>query len=656
MKIESVSLTPIEYMERECPLVYKNINKLNLIKHRFQGKYVITPELIKLKKTGNKIVLFSPLLLKIYLIEKDTYEKLIAGEIGKNTQALIDSNLIIPENFNIFPKRDKFIIKVSLTSDCNLKCIYCCYNGGKSKEHIDTDFVKEVIDYVIKNEPEKKPIIYFSGGEPTMEIGKIKEICGYVKSKMKKKSYSFIIASNGLFSEKNDKWLLKNMDSIVISFDGLPEIQNVTRPLKNGNKSSEIVQSKIKRLVQKQKPPKTYSVITRYNVEKQTEIVNYLYRLGIKIMAFLPLKPFGRSINKNLGFNRDIFIENFLRAKEIAEDYGILLKANYLNVNEVLGNSCRIGSSLQLSEGGELINCQFLKDYLLATKSSFDAYSIGYYDKKNKKLVINNKKNAELMSNRNVLTIPECHECFAKWLCGSGCPLKALKDFGDMYKHGRDCYAVKKTLMRYLTFKIEKHFIKITPHLKKENNELHFSMFFNKFNLNVSKNDENIKGSSLVKIKLPCDFEKIYKSIANETRSRRAKTTLFLLSFNFSLDEYRKNLKNIMRFIGKLKKNKIYFKITKPIPKCLLTEKYSKFSEEFNIPKSCLDCLELFMVDGEKIKLCNGEEYYLKNFINRDEIYNQFKKNKTKNNDGKCIFCKYHIRGNCDTICSQYLF
>ena len=652
MKIKSLHLTPLNDLKNENSLAYENLNKLKLFRNKHVEKFVITPELIKLKQVEDQIFLFSPLLLKIHSISKDKYENLISNKFKDDIKEFINNDLVIPENLDFFPKDDKFFVRVSLTGNCNLKCIYCIFKGGESKKNIDPEFVKAALDYLIKNYPERKILIFFSGGEPTMQVENIKDIYNYVKSTMKKDMYSFAITTNGMFSEKTITWVLENIDSIAISFDGLPEIQDTTRPMKNGKSSTKIVEENINKLLEYGKSPKISSVITKYNVRKQTEIVNYLNRMGIDKIVFLSVKPFGRSINKNLGFTREIFIKNFLMAKEMAEDYGILLKTNSLNMTFPLKNSCKLGSSFELTENGEVLGCQFLKDYFSSIKSSLDLHSIGHYDRKRKKLIITNEKNIQILSDRNVLTIPECRQCFAKWSCGSGCPLKSFREFNDLYRPSKDCYAIKMLLRKYLMFKIGKHFIRIKPYIEKKDNKLYFSMFFNKLKLNVSKNHQNIKTSSLIRIDNSGNLEKIYRHIVNETNKMSPKTTLFLLSFNMNFNDYEKRLPAIIKFLRKLKSNRIHFKVTKPLPKCLLASKYSTISEEFSIPKSCSECLELFIVESGKIKLCNGKEGKLENFLDRNEIY-KFKQDNINDSDKRCKFCKYNIRKQCNALCSH---
>ncbi len=59
------------------------------------------------------------------------------------------------------------------------------------------------------------------------------------------------LTSNGVWSEDQCSWILENIDSISLSMDGLPGVQDHNRPLANGGKSSTILMRIINRLDEK---------------------------------------------------------------------------------------------------------------------------------------------------------------------------------------------------------------------------------------------------------------------------------------------------------------------------------------------------------------------------------------------------------------------
>ncbi len=145
-----------------------------------------------------------------------------------------------------------------LTTQCNLQCRYCY---GKSCDDIGTDFEDYEIDYTLpstinypvewleefcKKDPEC--ILTFYGGEPTLNMGKIKQIMDRVPAKR------FLIQTNGLLLEKLEPEYVNRLHTILVSIDGNEEltdyyrgagihrrvIENVKRIMDNGFKGEVI--------------------------------------------------------------------------------------------------------------------------------------------------------------------------------------------------------------------------------------------------------------------------------------------------------------------------------------------------------------------------------------------------------------------------------
>jgi len=113
---------------------------------------------------------------------------------------------------------------VTLTTKCNLRCTYCY---GKSCEDFGSDFGDLQIDYTIPTtinyeltdlvnfvRQDPYPTIIFYGGEPFLEIEKIKKIMDEIEADR------FIIQTNGLFLDRLDPEYARRLDTILVSIDG----------------------------------------------------------------------------------------------------------------------------------------------------------------------------------------------------------------------------------------------------------------------------------------------------------------------------------------------------------------------------------------------------------------------------------------------------
>jgi len=113
---------------------------------------------------------------------------------------------------------------ITLTTQCNLKCRYCY---GKSCEDFGSDFHNLEIDYslptsmtydvqALKNflREEPKPLLVFYGGEPLLQMRKMKAIMDTIPWAR------FVIQTNGLLLDRLEAEYLQRFDSIFASLDG----------------------------------------------------------------------------------------------------------------------------------------------------------------------------------------------------------------------------------------------------------------------------------------------------------------------------------------------------------------------------------------------------------------------------------------------------
>ena len=118
-------------------------------------------------------------------------------------------------------------ITFSVTDDCNLMCKYCYFTHKTNKNKMSFEVAKKTVDYVLSD---PSLLIYegviwdFIGGEPTLEMDLIDEICDYILYKMyvtKHKwlsCYRIMIGTNGLLytSEKLQKFI-QNLKILIIN-------------------------------------------------------------------------------------------------------------------------------------------------------------------------------------------------------------------------------------------------------------------------------------------------------------------------------------------------------------------------------------------------------------------------------------------------------
>jgi len=117
---------------------------------------------------------------------------------------------------NASPLSAPYLCYINLTNNCNLRCLHCLGNYGvKIKGELNFEEWKKVFDDLIKNN-----VFYvnISGGEATTHPDFLK-IINYLS----KIGLHYILTTNGVFSTKFLKEIIKNRDYLIgikISLDG----------------------------------------------------------------------------------------------------------------------------------------------------------------------------------------------------------------------------------------------------------------------------------------------------------------------------------------------------------------------------------------------------------------------------------------------------
>lgn len=122
---------------------------------------------------------------------------------------------------------------VILTKQCNSRCKYCyeksmADSGDKINKKFKFDFqMPDKISYSIKELKkfialDKNPVLTFYGGEPLLEIEKIKEIMDNIEAR-------YMIQTNGLLLDKIPTGYANKFDKILVSIDGNKEITDFNR-------------------------------------------------------------------------------------------------------------------------------------------------------------------------------------------------------------------------------------------------------------------------------------------------------------------------------------------------------------------------------------------------------------------------------------------
>jgi len=309
-------------------------------------------------------------------------------------------------------------ISVIITEECNLRCEYCLTSSGKYQKKpltIDFEFAKVGIKDYFDSGPFRELRIY-SVGESTTQIDMVRNVVDYAQEISETKVHTEL-QSNGYFTHDIAKWLSKNIDTVWISLDGPPEIQDALRKDKKRQDSSKTIKKNIKFLVDKTEVG-IRSTTTSININKQKELLDYCNSLGVINVASKPvLSPVGTT--KDL-YSVDLmdYAQKFLDAWHYAQTidmyYTCVLIFNFDYATEYACRACF--PTPHLTPDGFVSAC----DRAFLGSTPLQELIYGKWNAE-KGLIEYDYEKIRKIRQRKPEFMPICTNCIAKDFCAGNC-------------------------------------------------------------------------------------------------------------------------------------------------------------------------------------------------------------------------------------------
>ncbi len=179
-------------------------------------------------------------------------------------------------------------LSIFLGGGCNLDCSYCFIDKENLKKIIpNVPELKRGISFFLKHSI-KEPTINFTGGEPLLYWGELKELIEYLKRNEKKRAF-IVLSSNGtLLNKERSEFLAENNVGLSISLDGKQDVNDVNRVFKNDKERSvfKTVWKNIKNL--NKEKIKISLIFTPSTVNHLTENIKFFVENGFRLIDFYP--------------------------------------------------------------------------------------------------------------------------------------------------------------------------------------------------------------------------------------------------------------------------------------------------------------------------------------------------------------------------------
>lgn len=323
--------------------------------------------------------------------------------------------------------------------DCNMNCAYCfgdkgAFEGIRCLLSLETG--KKAIDFLLTHSGSRRNLeIDFFGGEPLMNFDVVKELVKYGRETEGQygKNIRFTITTNGiLLDDDKIKYINENMDNVILSIDGRPEVNDRMRKTVNGKGTYDIITKNYKNFVSKREG--TYYVrgtFTRYNLDFAQD-VKHLLDLGFSNVSVEPVVTDSKydyalrdedidTILYEYDRLSDMYIRNAKEGKPFDFfHFNVDLNQGPCVLKRIFG--CGAGTEyVAVSPEGDIYPChQFVGN---------TAYRLGNLDDEKFENRLYDTFNKAHIYNKS-----DCVECWAKFYCSGGCHANAMNTNEDIMK------------------------------------------------------------------------------------------------------------------------------------------------------------------------------------------------------------------------------
>ncbi len=332
---------------------------------------------------------------------------------------------------------------------CNLSCEYCFAAQGKyhgDRALMSFEVGRQALDFLIANSGNQKNLeVDFFGGEPLMNWDVVKQLVAYGRSREQEtgKHFRFTLTTNGVLVDDDViEFANREMNNVVMSLDGRPEIHDLLRKTPNGKGSYDLIVPKFQKFAKARGDREYYirGTYTHNNVEFTKDIF-HMADLGFKELSMEPVvcspdDPYALTKEDLPILQRqyEILAEEMLKREKEGRGftfyhYMIDLEGGPCIYKRISG--CGSGTEyLAVTPWGDLYPChQFVGDEKYLMGNVWDG--------------VKNTEMRDCFKNCNAYARPDCKDCWAKLYCSGGCAANAYHATGDIsgiYEYGCELF------------------------------------------------------------------------------------------------------------------------------------------------------------------------------------------------------------------------
>lgn len=364
-------------------------------------------------------LLYSPLRDELALVDYEAARRILKAN-PKDEEYIEMRKAFYADEIAEIPVRDitqTHQMSILPNLKCNFACSYCYSAKGRSNMELDWDKAKSALDYFISTDrihPCNLRLFISGGGEPLISWPLTEKIITYACQRAEEQKFSLhigLITNASLVDDDIAESLSRCRVTVGVSFEVLEDLQNVQR------KNYDAVRRGISILLAHGCTVKFNSTITPVSVHRMREMVNAVAHDYPDIAAYTMEPVTAANLFESAADLRtfyDTFIDEYVECRHIARQKGIPLRFTFDDtqrgtvVRHCPGKFC-------VTPTGALSACH------LVSSPKEDRYDECTYGQVTERGVELNKDKFSQLYQKNVLSYPECKDCFAKWDCGGEC-------------------------------------------------------------------------------------------------------------------------------------------------------------------------------------------------------------------------------------------
>jgi uncharacterized protein len=313
-----------------------------------------------------------------------------------------------------------------MTTACNLRCTYCYARGGEGEhKEMSQELARTIIDQTYENAVSRGEqyysLVFHGGGEPTLNWKVMTDAVLYAKNRDLPCNVS--MSSNGVWTPRQQEFILANFDSVSISFDGLQHIQDKQRPQAGGRSSYNAVMTSIQELERAGVPYGLRLTVTPESVQFLPENIEFLCKETSQ--ATLQVEPAYADVRGQYTDptpeQAEEFARLFFQAYCIGQESDRDLIYSGCRPGIISGCFCRAPEeALIVTPEGDIVTCFEIHDRRHTYINEFivGRAKPGCIETDMEKI----REFARLQSQRR----DQCQGCFCYWHCGGDCASRRI--------------------------------------------------------------------------------------------------------------------------------------------------------------------------------------------------------------------------------------